>query len=208
MVQLQDFGLERWPLVPKGVEGQQLANSATGQNLSNSLTSNAANIYGGLEPTLAAEAAHPSGYTPAQKALQNTAAQQSAGGSTAAAVGQGGLYAARTRNAGAAAGAIGNATRGAGANLSRQAVGTETRSADLANQNQQRGITGLGGLYGTELSGGEGALGLSNQALAGAANSSADNPWTKLMQEVPGLMQGTASLIKATGGGSGDGGGG
>lgn len=168
--------------MPKGVEQNQLANSATGQNLSNSLTSNAANIYGGLEPTLQAEAAHPSGYTPAQKAMQNTAAQQSAGGSTAAAVGQGGLYAARTRNTGGAQSAIGNATRGAGANLSRSAVGTEVNSANLANQNQQRGIGGLESLNSTELGAGENALGLSNQALGEADQSSANNPWMKLLQ--------------------------
>ena len=47
---------------------------------SNAENANASNIYGGLEPTLQAEAAHPSGYTPMQKAQTNTAAQQSAGG--------------------------------------------------------------------------------------------------------------------------------
>lgn len=198
--------------MPKGVEGQQLGNSTTAQNLSSGLTANAANIYGGLEPTLAAEAAHPSGYTPAQKALQDTAAQQSAGGATAGAVGQGGLYAARTRNAGAAQSAIGSATRGAGANLSNEAVGTETRSANLANQNQQRGISGLGGLYGTELSGGEGALGLSNQALQGADQSAANNPWMNLLLQ--GLQTGGqvgSAFVKArqgNGGGGDDGGGG
>jgi hypothetical protein len=169
--------------MPKGVESQQLANAGTGQNLSNQLSANASNIYGGLEPTLQAEAAHPSGYTPQQKAMQNTAAQQSAGGSQAGAVGAGGLYAARSRNAGAAQGAIGNATRGAGANLSRAAVGTETNSANLANQNQQHGIGGLESLNSTELGGGLNALSTSNQALAGADQSAANNPWMKLLMQ-------------------------
>ena len=101
----------------------------------------------------------------------NTAAQQSAGGSTAGAVGQGGLYAARTRNAGGAQNAIGNATRGAGANLSKVAVGTELASNEQAQQNQQRGISGLQGLYGTEIGQGENALGLSNEALGVAAKA-------------------------------------
>lgn len=168
--------------MPKGVEQQQLANSGTGQTQTSALNSNASNIFGGLEPTLQAEAAHGTGYTPAQKALQNTAAQQSAGGATAGAVGQGGLYAARSRNAGGAQAAIGDATRGAGANLSRSAVGTEVNSANLANQNQQRGIGGLSNLYGEELGGGEANLGLSNQALQGADQSAANNPWMKLLQ--------------------------
>jgi len=167
--------------MPKGVEGQQLANSATAQGLSNQLTSNAANVYGGLEPTLAAEAAHPAGYTPAQKAMQNTAAQQSAGGSTAAAVGQGGLYAARTRNAGAGSSAIGNAVRSAGAGLSKNAVGTEMNSANLAHQTQQQGIKGLEGLNSTELGQGENALGLSNQALSGASESDQNQLWKKML---------------------------
>jgi hypothetical protein len=133
--------------------------------------------------------------------MQNTAAEQSAGGSTAAAVGQGGLYAARTRNAGAAQGAIGNATRGAGANLSRSAVGTEVNSANLANQNQRSALAGLGGLYGTEVGAGENALGLSNSALSGADQSAANNPWNKLLLQ--GLQTGGqlgSAAIEAAGG--------
>jgi hypothetical protein len=166
--------------MPKGVEGQQLANSATAQNLSNNLTANAANIYGGLEPTLQAQASHPSGYTPVQKANMNTAAQQSGGGSTAGAVGQGGLYAARTKNAGAAQNAIGSAVRSAGSNLSREAVGTEMADANLAQKKQAVALGGLQGMYGTELSGGENALGLSNSALEGADKSGGmNNPWNQ-----------------------------
>lgn len=148
-----------------GVKKDLFANSGTASNLSNNLTANAANVYGSLEPTLAAEAAHPSGFTPAQKAIQNTAAQQSAGGSTASAIGQGRLYAARTRNAGGAKSAIGSGVRNAGENLSNAAVGTEAKSAELAQHKQQMGLQGLQGLNSTELSSGLGALGLSNQAL-------------------------------------------
>lgn len=167
--------------MPKGVEQNQLGNSGTAVNLSNQLTGNAANIYGGLEPTLAAGAAHPQGMTPQQKSATNTAAQQSAGGSQAATVGQGGLYAARTRNAGGAQSAIGAGTRGAGANLSKAAVGTELANANLQQKNQQQDIAGLGGLYGEQLSGGENALGLSNSALAGANQTAANDPYMKLL---------------------------
>jgi hypothetical protein len=168
--------------VPKGVSKDAFANSGTASNLSNQLTTNAANIYGGLEPALAARAATPMGYTPAQKASINTAAQQSAGGSTAGAVGQGGLYAARTRNAGAPAATIGAANRAAGSNLSRNAVNTEVKSADLGQQNQRAALGGLESVYGTELSGGENALGLSNQALGIANQADANNPWMKILQ--------------------------
>jgi hypothetical protein len=104
--------------MPKGVAKDAFRNQGTASNLSSQLASNAANIYGGLAPTLQAEATHPMGFTPQAKALMNTAAQQSAGGSTAGAIGQGRLYATRTRNAGGAKQAIGEAVRGAGENLS------------------------------------------------------------------------------------------
>ena len=184
--------------MPKGVEKDQLANSGTAGNLSNQLTTNAANVYGGLEPTLAARAATPMGYTPGQKASINTAAQQSAGGSTAGAVGQGGLYAARTRNAGAGQAAIGASNRAAGSNLSRNAVNTEVQSANLGQQNQRAALGGLQSLNSTELSGGENALGLSNQALQGADQSAANNPWMKLLQS--GIAAGGQAGAAALGG--------
>jgi hypothetical protein len=148
-----------------GVKKDAFSNYGKASNLSDTLTSNAANVYGALEPTLQAEAAHPMGYTPNQKALMNTSAQQSAGGSTAGAIGEGRLYAARTKNAGGAKQAIGEAVRGAGENLSNAAVGTELSNANLQQKQQQAGQSGLSNLYGTDLSQGNEALGLSNQAL-------------------------------------------
>lgn len=180
--------------MPKGVEGQQLANSGTAQNLSNQLTGNAANVYGALEPQLAAAAAHPAGFTPAQKASMNTAAQQSAGGTTAGAVGSGGLYAARTRNAGAGQAAIGSASRAAGSNLSREAVGTQVKDANLAQHNRNAALGGLNSIYGTNLNAGENALGLSNTALKGAAESGGmNNPWNQYgLQFLKDLQQPTS----------------
>lgn len=168
--------------MPKGIAGQAGNNSNTAQGLSNILTNNAASLYGSLAPELQSEAAHPPGYTPSQIASQNTAAQQSGGGSQAATVGAGGLYAARTKNAGAAQNAIGAGTRGAGANLSNAAVGVQNKNADLQQQQKQEGLTGLGGLYSTNLTGGENALGLSNSALNTEMQAQANNPWMKLLQ--------------------------
>jgi len=184
--------------VPKGVGTQAAANSGTAQTLSSGLNGNAASIYGGLAPQLQAEAAHPAGYTPSQVASQNTAAQQSAGGTEAATVGQGGLYAARTKNAGAAQNAIGAGTRGAGANLSRAAVGVQNNQADLQQKQQQAGIAGLGGLYNDELGGGEKALGLSNQSLGIENEADANNPWLALLKQ--GMQSGGQVGAAAVGG--------
>lgn len=165
-----------------GVKKDAFANSGTANALTNQLTGNAANIYGGLEPTLQAEAAHPQGYTPQQKALMNTAAQQSAGGSAAGAIGAGKLYSARTKNAGGAKAAIGEGVRNAGRNLSDTALETELQNANLQQKQQQEGLGGLEHLYGTELSGGENALGLSNQAL-GVANNAKPSFWQQMATE-------------------------
>src|SRR5271168_2284134 len=127
----------------KGVAKDAIGNSGTASNLANQYSANASNVYGGLEPQLATEAAHPTGLTPMQKASENTAAQQSAGGGTAGAIGAGRLYAARTRNAGSAKEAIGQATRGAGANLSNAALSTEQQDASLQQRNRQAGLSGL-----------------------------------------------------------------
>ena len=192
--------------MPKGVEAQQLQNAGTGQNLSSALTSNASGIYGGLEPTLAARSATPMGYTPGEKASMSTAAQQSAGGSNAGAVGGGGLYAARTRNAGAGQTSIGNAVRSSGQNLSRAAVGTEVKSADLGQANQRAALGGLGSLYDENQSGAIGALNSSNQALAGADQSAANDPWNKILLQAiqSGGQVGAAALMKQNNNGGGD----
>jgi hypothetical protein len=166
----------------KGVEQNALANSGTANGLQSQLAGNAGALYGPLSAQLTSQMAHPSGYTPSQMAAQNTAAQQSAGGSQAASVGQGALLSARTRNAGAAQNAIAQGGRQASQNLSNAAVGTQVRNANLQQQNQRAATSGLENLYGTELGGSESALGLSNSALNTANQSAANNPWMKLLQ--------------------------
>ena len=117
----------------------------------------------------------------------NTSAQQSAGGGQAGATGQGALLAARTKNAGTADAAIAQSARNQGQNLSEAALGTSKANADLQQRQQQSGISGMEGLYGTDLGASQNALGLSNSALTGANQSAANNPWMKL------LMQGVQS---------------
>jgi hypothetical protein len=168
--------------MPKGVGSDALKNSGTATNLANQYSSNAAGIYGGLENELSSQAAHPTGLTPTQKATQNTAAQQSAGGGTAGAIGAGSLYSARTHNAGGAKAAIGQAVRGAGSNLSDAALSTEQQDASLQNKNRNSALSGMEGLNTEQTSAGEGALGLSNQALGVADQADANNPWMKLLQ--------------------------
>lgn len=180
-----------------GVKSDLFGNSGVANNLANQYSANAANIYGGLEPTLAAESAHPTGLTPMQKASQNTAAQQSAGGGTAGAIGAGRLYSARTRNAGGAKAAIGQATRGAGQNLSNAALSTEQQDAALQQKNQNAARAGLTSLNAQQTGAGEQALGLSNQAL-GLASKVPPTFWQKLGSQAAG--DALSGLFAGTGG--------
>jgi hypothetical protein len=141
---------------------------------------NANSLYGDLVPTLEGEIAHPAGYAPSDLSAMETGAQQSAGGSQASAVGQGGLYAARTGNKGAAAAAIADASRGAGQQLSKNLLGIRSANANLKNEQQQAGISGLTNLTGLETGASNTALG--NVANLSNANTNAENAswdWSK-----------------------------
>lgn len=162
-----------------GVKHQAFANVGTGQGAYNQLAGNAANVYAGLEPQLAAQAAHPAGMTPEQKAAATTAASQSAGGGTAGAIGAGRLYTARTGNVGGAKEAIGQGVRGAGQNLSDAALQTELANTALQEKQRQAALEGQQGLYGTTLRGAEEGLGLSNQAL-NIANQARPSFWQQM----------------------------
>lgn len=152
------------------MRGDQQASGAEGQSNANSNTfmGNANSLYGDLAPTLEGEIAHPAGYAPSDLSAMETGAQQSAGGSQSGAVGQGGLYAARTRNKGGAAAAIADASRGAGQQLSKNLLGIRSANANLKNEQQQAGISGLTNLTGLE-------TGASNNALGNVANLSKAN---------------------------------
>jgi hypothetical protein len=156
--------------------------ATTGQNLANTYSGNAGQLFNTLAPVLQSEVAHPPGFTPPDLAAMDTAAQESAGGSMAGAVGQGGLLAARTRNAGAGAAAIGQSARTAQENLGSAAVKTRLANAAEREKQRQSGISGLGALYGENVSGGNQALGIVPQAVnadTNAANQSWD--WAKYL---------------------------
>jgi len=145
-------------------------NAAQGQlgtenNLFGAEQGNANALYSKLFPTLSAEATNPQGYGPTDLAAMNTASQQSVGGSTAGAVGEGNLTAARTRNSGGFAPALDESVRSGQRQLSENAVGIQGENAKLKQAQQQAGISGLTGLYGTNSDAMLKALGLGNQSL-------------------------------------------
>jgi hypothetical protein len=161
-------------------QNSQSANSLAG-NYNGQAASNA-NI---LTPTLNQMATNPQGF--GQQTINNmdTAALQSAGGAASGIVGQGNLQAARTNNAGGFAPAAAQAGHDATAQLSNAALGVQNNNAQLKAQQQQEGISGLQGMYNTNVGAGENALGLSTNALnaqTNAQNQTMNNAmgWTKI----------------------------
>jgi hypothetical protein len=89
--------------------------------------------------------------------------------------------------------------RSAGAGLSKNAVGTETNSANLAQNNQRTAQGELSKVGSTELGEGENALGLSDEALK-LESAAPQSYWRKTGQGL--ATQGINALITgATGGG-------
>jgi hypothetical protein len=154
-------------------------NSAQAQGEAGLYGTEAQNELGVLQPQLQQDIINPTGYTPTQMGQMQTAAMQSAGGSNAGVAGGALQRAARTRNAGAGNAVASEAGNQAAQRLSQINAGIQSRSADLAQQKRSSALKAEEGLYGTNVGAGEGALGLSNQALNDAGNLS--NFWQQLM---------------------------
>ena len=161
-----------------GIKAQDLANSATGQQISNTGRQNAASLYGTLSPTLSTMATNPQGINPADMAKIQTSNMQTAGGANSGAVGQGSLLSARTKNAGTADAAIAKSGEAASQNLSKANLATQNEEQALKSQQQEEGLKGLQGLYGTNTSAEMGGLNSSNTALKNAAD--VKNFWQQL----------------------------
>lgn len=155
------------------------------RGISGTAATNAGELYSTLAPGLMSEAAHPAGFAPTDLAAMNTDVQQSAGGTQAAAVGQGALQTARTRNAGGTDAAIGVASRGAGETASKGALATQMANAKLKESQHRAAVSGLEGLYGTNMGTSVGGL----NAVAGNVNAdtNAENAswdWTQGLDSV------------------------
>jgi hypothetical protein len=131
-------------------------------------------------------ATNPQGFSPQTLGDMTTSAKQSIGGATGAIVGQGNLAAARTNNAGAYAPVATQAAHDATAALSDASLGIQNKNAMLKEQQRGEGLSGLEGLYGENVGAGEGALGLSNQALQ-----------TQSAAQRQGWLQNTLGVISA-----------
>lgn len=181
--------------------GNETADSAAKAASANSGTfmSNAQSLYGNVAPMLTSQAANPQGFNPADEAAMETGALQEAGGTQAAAVGQGNLEAARTRNAGGFGQAVSDASRGAGENLSRGLLGVRTANASLKQHQKDTALSGLEGLYGTNVSGSNSSLG--NVAPLVNADTNAENASWNAFNNITGALTNAAKAASGFKGG-------
>ncbi len=137
-------------------------------------------LYGALSPQLQAEAANPQGFGEQGLARLDTAAQQSAGGGQAAATGEAALEESRTRNAGGSGMALAKAARESGKRATDATLQTRIANEGLKEQQRSGAQRGLEGLYGTQVGGGNQALGATaSNVNADAAAKDASWGWAK-----------------------------
>lgn len=125
-----------------------------------------------------------------------TSNMQGAGGSAASAVGQGALQSARSRNAGAPAAAVAQGVRGAGEQLSQDNLSAELADQKLKEQQRAGAQSGLQGLYGQTLAGGNGALG-DVAPLVNANTNSAHQSWDWASQLFDPLVASASGVASA-----------
>jgi hypothetical protein len=179
---------------------QQQASTTFGdtQNVYGNAGQESNNLYDTLFPEYQAEATNPQGFGSKDLAEMKTNAEQSVGGSTAGAVGQGELEAARNRNSGGEAAALDQSAEEGDQALSSADLGIDTANAELKQQQQQAGIAGEAGLYGTTNSDMLQALGLGTGAV-NAETQAGSQGW---LQNLTGVLNSVKGAGTTTSGGA------
>lgn len=170
--------------------------ATTAQTNSNALTGNANGIFSTLAPQLAATAANPQGFDPATLARMNTGAMQTAGGITSGAQGKGALLAGRTRNAGTADAAISDAARSGSQALSQEQLSIENENAKLKEHQREQALGAEQGIYGTNVSGANNALGqVAGDVNADVNAQNASYNWLKPVSAIADLANAGSKFI-------------
>jgi len=147
--------------------------------LSNNYASQAGNraqgIFDPLNSALMGEVNNPQGYSTADMNSMRTGSAQALGGSTAGITGQANLQTARTRNSAGYSGALDSAARSSAQTASQNEMGLQAQNANLKEAQRQQGLSALQGLYGTNMSSMNSALGLGPGTLQ--ARAAGPPPW-------------------------------
>jgi hypothetical protein len=160
-----------WELCIKAATKQAQNAGTTAQQTGAQYGQQGSQIAGTLTPALTQEATHPTGINPTDLNSMLVAGQQGAGGATSGVAGQAGLTAARTRNSGALSGVLDQAARTKQQANSGAALGVQGLNAQTKLKQQQEGLSGLEGLYGTDVNAGLKAQGLVPEDINSWANA-------------------------------------
>ena len=148
-----------------------------------------------LTAQLQREAANPIGFTPTETNNMVVAGEQGAGGATSGIAGQAGLQALRTRNSGALSGVLDQAARTKQQTNSENALNVQNESARLGQQKQQTALSGLQGLYGTDVGAQLKAMGIQDSDI----NSEIAAGQSGWLQNVEGVGNMLGNMAKGAG---------
>ena len=151
-----------------------------------------------LRTQLTNEALHPAGLAPTDLNNMLVAQQEGAGGANATVTGEGRLAALRQRNAGGFAPALAEAQRIKGRTLATGGLDVANENAQLKQKQQQAGLTGLEGLYGTDTSDQLKAMGLSAEDLQNELAAGRQG-WLQNTEGVLGALKGAGASKGADG---------
>lgn len=163
------------------------ANNATGT--ASSYGSTAAGIGSTVIPTLTRDVNNAPGFSPTDLNAMLVGGEQGAGGANAGIVGQAGLTAARTRNSAALPGVYDQAARRTAQTLSNNALNVQTQNAQLKQKQRQAALSGLEGMYGTDVNAQLKAMGIVPEDINAETNAG-NSGW----------LQNTVGTISALGG--------
>jgi hypothetical protein len=104
-----------------------------------------------LVPELTQEAKNPTGFDPTTLNNMNTASAETAGGTNSAISGAATNAAARTHNTGALSGVLDEAARQKQRQMATNTLGIQNANAVLKEKQKQAGLSGLEGVYGTDV---------------------------------------------------------
>ena len=132
---------------------QNQAGQATNQAFSTAgnYGSKAGQIGGAVIPTLERDVTNAPGFNPTDLNAMLVGGEQGAGGAASGVTGQAGLEAARTRNSGATSSVLDQAMRRKGQILSSNALNVQGENANLKQKQRSQALSGLEGIYGTDV---------------------------------------------------------
>lgn len=166
-------------------------------NTATMLGGEAQGIGSNLTPFLTQEMLHPTGYGQQGLSAMTAAAEGGAGGATSGLTGQAEQRAAASHNAGGYQAALDAAARSRTQAAAGASEGIAAQNANLMQQQQQEGASGLQGLYGTDTSGMLNAMNQEHQDINSEVAASQAGPgWMSSLSKGMGLV-GQAGMLGA-----------